>query len=329
MKKNINLISRLTFVFLGVFLCVCAWGVYVLQKSNLQKSVLSSGLLLADSNLPAINSALAKSDDIRVLQSLETLSQTPNITAAFIADSTGKIILHTDITKLLSQLDNAQQHDLALGKEKFIQDGQNPNSFLYSALLNNGDILFVEISAQQDVADIASYKIIYFAIAALLAFFAAWILNILLKKFILKPYESLGLSFGGEDTLNGNVNLEDRINAQKQESARRIDALKAQKQSLLTILDFETKFLAEKFTLFIALDSFNNVANAYDKNGGFLKDVSVGKNIIEQIKNLELLKVISKSSENPNEEIKINLDGLNINVLTLTSDNQQSTIIWA
>jgi hypothetical protein len=267
--------------------------------------------------------AIRNADDIQLFLVLESFTKTQNITSAFIVDKNSKIILHSNIS---------QNSDTYTGPtDKPALKKTSSSSFVYILPIEDGNALVVNISAQKALTKLAPQKTLYIIMSLIIAFIMSLIINIMLKRFIEKPYQKLksSISGSGETSTNSDENFTDLIEKQKLKSSKIIDALNAKNENLNSIAASLADIIGQPKQEFIVLDSFNNVISAKDKDGIVSKNIEPGKNIIEQSFNQAIISAVASANEKPNTDIALDINGTAITVSTIIHQNTSLTIISA
>ncbi|MDR2860879.1 MAG: hypothetical protein LBV66_03490 [Elusimicrobiota bacterium] len=327
MKNKINFISKINLVVLSAIFCIIALFFHYQREKDLQKFSISQAQEMIQLNLNSINSAISSSDDLRLFSLLESLSKTKSILSCFITDKDAKIILHNDISRVGSQ-NKGEKYVNALGKKAaFLQKGESKGFFLYSIPVANGNTLFALISTNT----LKIWKLLYIIFALILAFLLTAAFYFALKKFILIPFEKTRTEFEQGRIDEGDSHrseVSDILIRERRKSEKVVNLLKANELSLTVLIEYFCKEYSKDLSVFIVLNSFNNIVFAYDKTGKILKDASsIGKNIVEQVVNPDLLNAVSQSNDNPNAEIKTSINDLTLKVLTILKDKEVSGTI--
>lgn len=107
MKIRLGIVSKLV-IFLGTFFSLMALGVavfvYLSQKSLLTEKHLTQAKVLTETYAQSAGDALEVKDDILLISYMDRLKKNPDCRYALILSLDGKVIMHTDSTKLRQKL---------------------------------------------------------------------------------------------------------------------------------------------------------------------------------------------------------------------------------
>jgi hypothetical protein len=326
MKKNIELISKVSFVVLAFVFCIIALLFFQQRKQDMRDFGLEEAQNSVLLNIEAINSAIASSNDIKLFSILESLSKTKNIISCFVMDKDGKIVLRNIVNQIPQDFDSDKYKTALSKKETLLQKSEGKDNFIYSVPAAENHRVFVLISTQKNIKSIRNWLTFYLVCALIFAFILTSALFFTLKKFILIPFEKTKSDFF-QGKLDDKNNLSDEVSTillrERKKSQKAIDLLKTNESSLIALISILCREQSDRVSLMIVLNSLNNIVYAGGQSHKLLKSgFGEGKNIVECVLSPELLSAISKSNDNPNVEINVQLNDMDISILSASKDKE-------
>ncbi|MDR3050034.1 MAG: hypothetical protein LBV16_09450, partial [Elusimicrobiota bacterium] len=192
MKKNVRIVVVL---FIGILAAVS----YILSdfvlahfKEDLTSLSIEKAKIAVSVSVPIINDAVRNLDDISLIDRVQSLSKIDCISSSFITDSSGKVLINNDVNQTNIVKTDKPYTNALLNKGELLQAlDSEKTSFLYSYPLPNDEILFCVIAAQTDKSLIRFMQVKYLLICAVFICGFAFLLLLLSKIFILKPFDNL------------------------------------------------------------------------------------------------------------------------------------------
>jgi len=322
MKKNVIALSFIVFIVVcGVF-----YGLTELlsryKTRDLEDAVTEKAKTAVHMALPSINKSIENSDDIGLLLNIETLAKIENINSCFVLDRNNKVIIHNN-TNEWNQERKSENYDRAINYNgELLQTTPDPDHLLFSAPLAKDYTLCCIISTQ-NASDTARYwKIKYFTVAGAAAVLITLLLYLFAKLLIVFPFNRTKKALERESAENMKKGKYDEITdiflKENEKAGQLVKSLEADKESLSKIVEYYAGGSAEGLSLFMILDSVNNIIYASDKTGKILKpEFAKGSNILEAAANAGILKIVEKANETPQTEIEAELSELEIKAVSI------------
>jgi len=366
MKKNVRIIIILFIIFLSVIAYFCADFAIARSKRDLNNLSETKTRTAVQMVIPILNNAVRSSDDITLIDRIQSLAKIDSISSSFITDKDGKVLIHNDVSQINSVKTGSLYKNAIEKRAELIQPSNDPNLFLYSYPLSSGEILFCIVNTQSDKSLFRFESVEYYLISIIFILILAALLLLLSKVFILNPFSNLkkiiiqkanenfeatqaaGMTssmlnkkksiiskiFGAAKefiTLNPQEQYKDILDIFRQsndENIRKINSLSQHNESLSGLITYYCNLQKDAMSVLIALDSLHNVLFALDKTGKILKsDIQTGMNIIEAVSNNDILDIITKANETANAKYEISINDLKISAISIYNGLELSGII--
>jgi hypothetical protein len=332
MKKNIIALNLVFFLILAGLFYLLALQLAKYKSADLQHLTIEKARSAVNVSLSSIDRALKNSDDIALLTYIESIAKLENVTSAFILDNNNTVIIHNN-TNEWNSIRKDEIYDMAINYNgELLQLSHDRDHILFSAPLYGSNTLCCIFSTQKASENAGYWKIKYMTAAAAAAIGLIIILYLLSKLFILLPFnrtkKRLELS-SVENIKDGKYDeITDLFATESEKLTRKIKALQEDKSSLTKIIGYYSGMSAKNYSLFVILDSSNNIVYFYDTTEKFLKkDIREGINILEASELTEILKIISDANDNPGKELSCDINGISVTTVSIPENGKVSATI--
>jgi len=310
MKKNIVLLSFLSLIVV----CGTFYPLVEFLSKNKAKDLEILAVEKAKSAIkviiPSFNKALENSDDINLLINVESVAKIKNITACFILNKDGKVIIHNNTSEWNTERNSEIYNKAMKQRTDLLQQMPDKNLLLFSEPLINDCMLFCTFSIQKAKETAKYWKIKYYAVFSFFAALIVIILYFLSKLLVLKPFNKTKKALeqkSTEDIKDGKYDeITDIFVTEREKIAKELEILKETKESLSKIIEYLQETSYKDSLALIILNSLNEVVYVYDNTpeGNILKkDFKKGGHIFEVSGNSNLVNIVTKANKNPGKEI--------------------------
>jgi len=310
MKKNIVLLSFLSLIVV----CGAFYPLVEFFSKSKAKDLEALAVEKAKSAIkviiPSFNKALENSDDINLLINVESVAKIENITACFILNKDGKVIIHNNTSEWNTERNSKIYNKTTKQRIEFLQQMPDKNLLLFSEPLINNCTLFCTLSVQKAKETAKYWEIKYYALFSFFAALIVIILYFLSKLLVLKPFNKTKKALeqkSTEDIKDGKYDeITDIFVTEREKIAKELEILKETKESLSKIIEYLQETSYKDSLALIILNSLNEVVYVYDntrENDILKKDFKKGGHILEVSGNSNLVNIVTKANKNPGKEI--------------------------
>jgi hypothetical protein len=335
MKKNVVALCFILFAALCASFYFFTDALTKYKYEDLENMIIEKTRAAVNASLINVNKSIENSDDISLLSSIDNLARLENVNSCFILDRDNKIIIHNN-TNDWNQTRKSAEYDRAVNYDGWlVQTTPDDDHLLFSQPLAKDYTLFCIISIEKARQAAKNWQIRYYATAAVTAFAITFVVYIFAKLFILFPFNRTKrrLENANADNIKNEKydEISDLVLSERKKYGEKISALEENCRNLAALVKRFLSDYKSDFEAAIALNESNDIIFAYDNTKEILKDgFAPGNNIIEVLLNPDLLKIISKASETPNEEITAADGKIKINVTAVFDGEEMAgTVLTA
>jgi hypothetical protein len=348
MKKNIIAATFLIFIVISIIFCIATNLFINYRIDNSINNSISNAKSAAQVIINSLNIGILNSDEIALINGVQYLIKIPSISSAFVLDKNGKVIVHNDINQMNSIKSEAIYNNALKKQAEMLQKTDNSDVLLLSYPLTDNFMLFCLLSNKSNIQNINNLRSKYYCLAIIVSALLSVFIFFILKLLVSSPLENLKnkikRTFIPQDIMknkNQNTGIKEKLliktenllNANIEEHYQAIMSIfsKANEQNNKTInrLESENNILYETIeafvhknlkdsSVFIALDTFNNIIMGFDKNNKVLKTgFKKRDNIIEAAINTNIFEAIERVTQynTPNKIFKEIIDEVDISLV--------------
>ncbi len=349
MKIRIGIVARLI-IFLAVFFSVISLGVaifvFIHLRATLVEKSLNQAKLLTETYAMAVSDAMEIKDDILLISYMDRLKKIPDCQYAMIINQEGKVLMHTDSTKVRERLSDTTTLRTLEADDTLIQEiynGEKIYDVSSPVLINFRKVAVLRIgfniesvSKQMDNYRQQATLILIFMLAlSVIGVFVSSLniskgfsdLNALIESAA-KGRISEKIRFGRDDEISD-------IAAQIQKTMSETRAICDSYENKITSMGKMKNYFITGFAKFfseglIVLDDQNKVIyiNSHAINLISVSDDVVGKHILEITRSSEIMSMLSDAERQPNTILTETLSSLSarISICTMTDNLERERI---
>ena len=309
MKKNVIALTISTFIALCAIFFLIVNLLVVDKRNSLITFTNNSAKIAVLQHVAQINKAIENSDDLELIDIVASIAKIENISSSFIVDQNNKTLVRSNLTAA--------------------QPATNEGETIYNIPLVKNGTLFYTISWEQTSSTVNKWQIRYYTLASLAVLLITFIFYAFAKFFIMRSYGRMKEALENNNSNNNDYNeITDIVETENEKTKALINELSKNNKSLTDIANYFMNSKNENIETFIILNSKNDIINAFDKTGEFLKEgFSNGSNILEAVKNKVLLEILNNACNSANCESESVYKDFFITTLAIETDKQLSATV--
>ena len=338
--------SLCALLFLGLILIILMGLILHQQRETLTGQFIARGKTLSQIYAISCGKAIKEKDDLLLMAYTETMTKTPNTTYALVLDSRNQVLAHSDIKEWGKVYSDPLSLKAATAVKILVQEFVRGEEKYYDIAtplkvdaqkIGVARIAFSTTGIEKEMAAARDQAVITSVIVLVLGILGASLLAVLVIRPLQRMQVAIDALAKGRLDEKLSIRSKDEIGQLAQTLEQGLTQIKNRYrvyEEKITANQMGFSLLLEKIGEslgegIIFTDSDNNILYVNEKAQGILfgPEKVVDKHLLEAVKNVELMELIRKSMENPNQLLREELRSKECKVHLTTVESREKEIV--